>query len=459
MKLFTRNGWAVAASLLAAVAVGLGGCAASWTALPAGYRDYSETIDVPGLSKTDVFIKTYLWIQELAEQKSLNVVGYGSAIEREELVVEGSLYVPHKEYTRNPNCKVTLGFKDGTCELSFRYLSSEYRVKYPEILELTRASWNNINKSLKTYLSAAPVSEDEVARLVIAGDEAFDRGDFSGAMRYYRQILKNDPSDIVAFVLYAHCVEELTVGNADRFKPNPGEKEYDYDYVGSTFLYKGGWLGRLRAALEEDIKYSDEVMKLYNLALSLDPDNEDILLYLDINKTKKESKVRLLSEVKEREAYWFQVGISEREQRIADQWVTMAASLNSLAVSVSRLQQQRSGGGSGQSMYGVGDDAGSGQSMYGVGDAAGSGGANCDSYAQRIRTYESRIEKESDANDKRKDRAAGKNAAHSLNPEKFDAATAGDYRVINSSNQSIRGYERQIKFLTRQARQAGCPGF
>ena len=90
--------------------------------------------------------------------------------------------------------------------------------------------------------------------------------------------------------------------------------------------------------------------------------------------------------------------------------------------------------------------------------SSGSGGGsnNCASYQRRYNEMKAKLEKETKGNDYRQASATGKNAAHSIVPDKASAATSGDYHVINGSKAIIRGYERQMESIARQAQQAGC---
>ena len=92
----------------------------------------------------------------------------------------------------------------------------------------------------------------------------------------------------------------------------------------------------------------------------------------------------------------------------------------------------------------------------GGGGSGGGGGNNCAFYRSEIKRLSSRLANGTKANAGRKGSAAGKNAAHSISPDLADGATAGDYRVIHSSDRLNNTYAKSLEQMQRKARQAGC---
>lgn len=86
----------------------------------------------------------------------------------------------------------------------------------------------------------------------------------------------------------------------------------------------------------------------------------------------------------------------------------------------------------------------------------GSAPTNCSYFQQRYDKLRSQRDDESRKNNERQASAKGKQAAHSIAPDRGYAPTSGDYKLINSSKQSIREYERQMQSVSSEASRAGC---
>lgn len=100
----------------------------------------------------------------------------------------------------------------------------------------------------------------------------------------------------------------------------------------------------------------------------------------------------------------------------------------------------------------------SGGGEYGGGDYSGGsgGGNNCAFYRSEIKRLSSRLANGTKSNAGRKDRAEGLNAAHSIAPDMVDGATAGDYRVIHSSDRLNNTYAKSLEQMKQKAIKAGC---
>jgi len=92
---------------------------------------------------------------------------------------------------------------------------------------------------------------------------------------------------------------------------------------------------------------------------------------------------------------------------------------------------------------------------------AGSSQAGCSesqrsNYQRRYNDFKSKRDREAKTNEDRERNAAGKRAAHAIHPDSRWEVSPSDYRVINSSKQLIREYEREMDRVSREARQNGC---
>jgi hypothetical protein len=134
-----------------------------------------------------------------------------------------------------------------------------------------------------------------------------------------------------------------------------------------------------------------------------------------------------------------------KSQIKAEQWQAVANALQQTADAIGSYQNQTG------SNYNYNNN-----SNY-SGSSGGSGSSSdCSSYQRRYNEMKAKRDKEANGNAGREGTAAGKNALHRVDSQRFDAATGGDYRVINSTKSLIREYEQQMQSIANQARQAGC---
>ncbi|WP_455626835.1 WG repeat-containing protein [Parabacteroides johnsonii] len=100
--------------------------------------------------------------------------------------------------------------------------------------------------------------------------------------------------------------------------------------------------------------------------------------------------------------------------------------------------------------------AGDGGDYAGGGGSSGGGGNSCAFYRSEIKRLSSRVANGTKSNAARKGRAEGLNAAHSIVPDRVDGATAGDYRVIHSSDRLNNTYAKSLEQMKQKAIKAGC---
>jgi len=139
----------------------------------------------------------------------------------------------------------------------------------------------------------------------------------------------------------------------------------------------------------------------------------------------------------------------QQEQRQQEAWQNvMQASLN-LMNAVAGKNNQNSGYNSGNYYDNSGGYQGSNNNTASA--------ADCSTYLTRWNNWKRMLDSDAHSNAGRKGRANAKNFLHNeISATDYDAATAGDYRVINSTNSNIRKYEKEMEKISREARRAGC---
>lgn len=162
----------------------------------------------------------------------------------------------------------------------------------------------------------------------------------------------------------------------------------------------------------------DEALEIYSIALDIDPENK--LTQNNVAACKRELHNRATAQ--------------QQQQQKGSFWnaLYMFCSVVYDSYAVSSTDGMSSSGGSVPS------------------------GQSCSYYQNRYNELKSKRDAATSGNSQRSATATGKNAAHSIAPDRASAATSGDYRVINSANALVREYERQMESVRNQARQAGC---
>jgi len=276
-----------------------------------------------------------------------------------------------------------------------------YKIDLPKV-----AVWDIIQE-LKTYdievkraILAEPLTDAQFAGLMEQGRRRYDGGDYKGAQKYFYQAAMGRPSSDDALIMYGSSL-------MGRRKSSRGPACFCYAAVQVLEL-----LGDNETAQEK-------------IEIALD------------TKDAVENERRLYAQRKDQERQ----ESAEKWARVAD---AMNATANVLNATVEAYNAANSSAGGG---YGGQDDLG------------GGGSGNCSYWSSRYSQLQSMRNNDASSNATRKGHAAAKNTLNSIDPGSYDAATSGDHRVINQSSKNIRGYQREMDKISRQARKAGCPGF
>ena len=360
-------------------------------------------------------------------------------------------------------------------------------------------------------LWSVPMRYEEIAR-VGDGFALVAQDDKWGAVDYYGRLVIPCQFDMIEYMpegevfavykdeevgLYSWTGALVVPPSYDRIEPfvagtSVGWINFEHGQIGADGLVMDDLLDRAfaKAVVYDEAGMSAEARVQYKKILSIDPTYAMVHNNLGIMDIEKESfkegmnrlKIanKLDPENKEIEANLKQAKKDRRERRwnrVEQGFMTAANIIGVAAGTALAVDGVKNGGGDvasiGQAVSSLAEGdvagyvsatsnmslaahAGDGGNYGGGGGSGGGGGNNCAFYRSEIKRLSSRLANGTKANAGRKGSAAGKNAAHSISPDLADGATAGDYRVIHSSDRLNNTYAKSLEQMQRKARQAGC---
>jgi len=337
--------------------------------VPDEYKSYSETFSVTGLDSKDIFIKTFIWIEEIKR--------WAISKDSDYLNLKGEFTIPfdYKKDEFKPLSRFSFKIKDEYCQINFistPYYHPRERIKPATWMDI----WKNIADEFRTYINTPPVSKVEIDQFLGNGDTAFNQNDFSTALRNYSKAMQNMQYEANLFLLYAVSFDRLRSFHTETLKINPGEQEVIFRFYGNNAFIFGGYLPKLKDLLYDDLLQIDYVQRIYNLALTIEPNNETALVLFTNCNERKSFKNDLYSQVQARLEYLRSVAQIENAQQYAERW---ANAMNNLAYLA---------GGSGQSQYGS-DSSDIGTGGYSSGSSSGGGRSNSSGSSSNQRTCSS----------------------------------------------------------------------
>jgi hypothetical protein len=411
--------------------------------VPEELWNYSETFTVPRLTAYEIYVKTYLWVlgqsiywkieenedgnqylrSPQAIYNSRNIAGWqvpnnsglfskveastenGLVLKTKFSVLHGDRITPYFNLT-----DVSFHIQNEQCKLVMSYEYGKETSDPNMTVERDRADkWKTLAKGYREYIAAPALPQSEIEGLIANGNAAFMNNDFYTAEINYRKALQSDPFNADILAAYGLCFEELYAHESEKWRPNTGEDAY---LIGGSVEYS--YLGRLRQVLKNDNEFLPFAMDMYNIALSIDPDNELARMFAEQNKLQKDVNSNRLAQVNkeiepinavqqaESRAQREQQE-AERKQREAEQqrqeaerlaelkrqqdenWARFNESLGQLSNSIAQFQQSRSGN------TGGGNTGGQAQSgTSGGSSSSGSSSRSNSNYdiAQARRTYD-----------------------------------------------------------------------
>jgi len=271
-----------------------------------------------------------------------------------------------------------------------------YKIDLPKT-----ANWSMI-QDLKTFdielkkaVLAEHITESELAKLMERGREKYNNGNYKGAQKDFFKAAIGRPGSDDAVMMYGSSLMQRRYGS------------------------RGPFCFCVAASQVFELLIDNEVAQS-NIEIAMDTKDA----------------------VDEERRQWREMKARERQES-AEKWEQVAATMNAVAGALDATAQAY--------------NAGSGNAGTGQGGSYGGGSsANCSSYQSRYDNAKSQRDGAALSNAGRKGSAKAKNILHDIDPEKHDAASAGDHRLINSTNSNIRQYDRMMDKIARDARKAGC---
>jgi hypothetical protein len=250
-----------------------------------------------------------------------------------------------------------------------------------------------------------------------------------------KQAIINDPLNDIAFDnlmksgQYKYEEGDYKRAQEDFFKAAMGRPESD-----DALMMYGSSLMGTRQHSKDPHCFCVAATRVFELLY----DNDDALENIAVAWKAKDNVDAMRSEVA-------RLREEEREER-ARKLERIANIMDAAAGTLSSVAQ----------VYGAATGVQSGSDAGGSGGGGGGGSsANCANYQTRYDHVKRQRDNNASRNASREAKAAGKNAVHSINSE-YSAASAGDYRVINSTKANIREYERMMNQIASEASRAGC---
>jgi len=340
--------------------------------------DYKETVSFPGMKKSEVYVKTILWLMEKrTDEQKIRPFEFKIDTVSESIISIKLLTLWNQRHLGEGdqlNNNVRFSIYDESCNL---YMSLFYMWRIPPSFMDT---WKNIAKNYQTYITAPPVSLDEINTLILKGDEEFEKKQFAVAEKYYRQALNIKPLNADVLAKYGLCME-LCSNRTENYKKTTDDP----------------WLEKRK--LREDYNYDNNnyliASYLYKIALNIDRNNKLVLFCIENNKEKQayidnlnslfksnlDDSVKQIEEERAREA--------ERQAQLQkeseEKWNKISKVMDS-AIKIAEIYQQSQGGGNTGSQ-GQGGASGGSASSSDEGSSSSSGGdrhiANNPASAQR----------------------------------------------------------------------------
>jgi len=282
---------------------------------------------------------------------------------------------------------------------------AEINAKVAKIKADRLAKATNIEAASLKQAMLAKYTDDEFEELMENGYKEYENGQYEKSVEYFRKASVAEPYDEGALILYGNSLLALA-------EQQQSQRNYPVSEGFDRAIYVYGLMPESNVA-QNNIQVAKNVKQAANSA----------------------AEERRMEEYRRRQ----QRQAEYEQERQRQNELALEGFINALS-NLSAMTNQNYQAGQVNQAY----------------SAGGGTGANCGSYQSRYSKMKSSRDDEADANNLRKASARGKNAANANSPDKADAATSGDHRLINSSNRNIRKYEREMDKIEREARQAGC---
>jgi hypothetical protein len=265
---------------------------------------YSETVDVPGESATDIYKKFRLFIVDRYGYM------YGRSIATKDDQINFSINagrLPGYSFRQSEDIVVTMEYE--RCRINYLandYLLASNKKEFKENLSRRDADWRSFTAELKKTLLASPPTEDEFFKLMEDGYTEYENAKYVNAQKYFYRALTANPDDIDALTSYGNCLAEM----------------------GNNMAAKNNWSEYFAAT-----RYFDAAKYIYGLMPGNSIAEGNIRICENLQ---KEAAQRMQAIQRQRE--------EEQRQQNAANWLAVAESMNALASSISAIQGNKSGG-------------------------------------------------------------------------------------------------------------------
>jgi hypothetical protein len=326
--------------------------------VPKQYRNYSETITVPGLSALEISVKTILWVMERTRDNQSPFYSVVRSMTENMIAIEINSRSGSNDGLNKYNNGVSFTSQNEQCRLVMNYtdektFNKNYPVRWME-------TWKNLAKDYHAYITVPPVSQEEIDSLIAKGNASFERKAFSAAEKNYRQALKSEPLNVDTLIAYGLCVENLNPGSLEKYKINTdrlaGPDGYSWESI------------NLDKAYDKDRQHLVMARGLYNIGLSIDPDNEKALFCVEYNKEKMTYIGNLRSQIDRDMKDMDKLNKEERDKKEAERlailrqkqeedWAKFSDDLERFTTSVAQYQQKHGGGHAGNQIQATGAES------------------------------------------------------------------------------------------------------
>ena len=356
------------------------------------FKNYSETIDLPGMNAGIIFARSRFWLQEEMANNGAYFYGKSPTLYESLLrIYSGGDRNWFGFHIENEQCRLTFYRHENIGNEFFAYKESEAREDAIALMNAQKA----LAARYRAYITAPHVSslsEEEIDTLIAKGDEAYDNNQFSEAANFYSEALLADPTDIYTLIANGLCFQQLSESSrrVERFVLDTNGVISSYESkLNNMARYPTNWslyyyniddsynaeCSRLSNAYKADTENLDRAIEMYITALSIEPDSETALSCAEYVKQKKAyissrySQLRtVLNNIK---SSVDPIKEQLKEQGEAQQWANLTQSLYQLAQSFAQIQQNQSG-------YSGGGYSGGGQA--GTASNGGSSGSDSQCY-------------------------------------------------------------------------------